>query len=231
MSTEIIKSVGPPKFTPKLTGLAAKKAAIASELEKAGVVEISAKLRNPESLEHRIGIVFDDSGSMTHDKLSDAHAGVEEFLRSCAKDTTAIAMYPMNAEPLVLTDNLPAVAVYTKGIRATGGTPLLQTLQEMQKANNLTRCIVFSDGSPDNPRFEEFRLKEGLPVDTVYIASATYENVQAETFMKNLAERTGGIYLKFEQGKANFRTAFKYLSPGLRYMLADKSFKDKLEGK
>lgn len=217
-----------PKFRPgTLTGLAAKKAAIATELARVEPGK-PAEL-DPNTMKDRIGIVFDDSGSMHGVRITDAIEGTEEFLRSCAKDQTSIAIYPMNAAPLQLNSNLPAVAIYVKGISPSGSTPLLQTLQKMQRANNLTRCIVFSDGSPSDGRFASYELLTGIPVDTVSIDCLI--DSDADRFMATLAERTGGIYLRFERGKSNFRTAFKYLSPGLRYMLADKSFKEKVEGK
>jgi hypothetical protein len=70
-------------------------------------------------------------------------------------------------------------------------------------------------------------LERKVPVDTVYIGSKDDE--KPVSVMKEIAERTGGVFLIFEPGKANFRTAFKYLSPGYRAMLADKSFVAKVE--
>lgn len=203
-----------------LTGLAARKAAA---LEQSGELEVIS----PTQMEHRIGIVFDDSGSMGREAIADAHEGVEEFLRSCEKDKTAVAVYPMNAEKLLLCSNLPAVAIMVKQIRASGGTPLIATAARMLKENNLTRAIVFSDGMPDTRTGYESLLKYKIPIDTVYISNGNFEN----EFLRQLAADTGGIYLHFQRGLSNFRTAFKYLSPGLRYMLADKSFADKIQGR
>ena len=211
----------PPYLKP--TGLAARKAAAQSEALAAGkTITIT-----PQEMEHRIGIVFDDSGSMSS-RMSDAHKAVEEFLRSCEKDKTAVAIYPMNESPLALSSNLPALAILVQKIHATGSTPLLQTLKDILRKENLTRAIVFSDGQPDNDRGIETIAEFKKPVDTVYIGR---DNPYAEDFMRRLAEATGGIYLKFDPNSPNFRNSFKYLSPGLRYMLADKSFVEKLQGK
>jgi hypothetical protein len=208
-----------------LTGLAARKAAA---LEKAGKPQII----EPAEMKHRIGIVFDDSVSMGTEQNQDAIAGVEEFLRSCVANETAIAIQPLNKDGLRLNTNLPAVAIYVKGIRSTGGTPLVAQTNEMLYHNNLTRAIVFSDGQPASYPESAYQklLRYKIPIDTVYIPSG-YVEERAEEFMKKLAFDTGGIYLRFERGKSNFRTAFKYLSPGLRHMLADKSFVAKLEGR
>jgi hypothetical protein len=222
MSNEIVTSTTF-KVGQKLTGLAARKAA--------AIANGATIIKSPQEMEHRIGIVFDDSGSMSPAQISDCHEGIEEFLRSCGKDNTAITIYPMNAAKLDLTTNLPAIALLQRSIRATGGTPLVQTAERMLKENPITRAIIFSDGAP-NTRDTDKLVAAGVCIDTVYIPSGpVYEGDAAASFMKKLAADTDGIYLQFERGKSNFRTAFKYLSPGLRYMLTDRAFVDKLEGK
>lgn len=229
MSSDIIKKADAPKpFIPgqRLTGLAAKRAAAQ---EKTGAQVVI----DPTEMKHRIGIVFDDSSSMGDEQNKDAIAGVEEFLRSCVANETAVAIQPLNKDGLRLNSNLPAVAIYVKGIRSTGGTPMIRQTNEMLVTNNLTRAIVFSDGAPTDNHSEAFYKKlisYRIPIDTVYIPNS-YIDPNAESFMRKLAADTDGIYLRFERGKSNFRTAFKYLSPGLRYMLADKSFVAKLEGR
>lgn len=213
----------------KPTGLAAIKQAAKNELMAQG----KAIVKNADEMEHRIGIVFDDSGSMSRAQIEDAHGGIEEFLRSCTKDQTAVTIQPLNAAPLLLSSDLPALALLVKSIRATGGTPLVKRLNEMLSRNSLTRAIIFSDGSPNTYQEEEYEKILGfhIPIDTVYISDSQYKAQRAIEFMKKLAQNTDGYYLEFERGKSNFRTAFKYLSPGLRYLLADRSFVNKLEGK
>lgn len=226
--TEITKQ-GDAPFIPgfKKTGLAARKEEAKKALEESGTVVIE-----PHEMKYRIGILFDDSSSMESDQIAQAIEGVEEFLRSCTPNETAVAIQPLNKDGLLLNSNLPAVAIYTKGIYAQGGTPLVPKLAKLQYENKLTRAIVFSDGAPNGYSDEQYEtvIKAGIPIDTVYIPSG-YIDARAEEFMKKLAADTDGIYLRFEHGKSNFRTAFKYLSPGLRYMLADKSFVAKLEGR
>jgi Mg-chelatase subunit ChlD len=229
-NNEITISSTKPKFTPKLSGLAARKAA---------VLEVAQELepRAPEQCEHRIGIVFDDSGSMNHEQIASCHAGIEEFLRSCVRDQTAVCIYPMNAAPTSLTTNLPALAILARAIHATGSTPLQRTLIQMLSEHNLSRAIVFSDGVPDTEDEVEFARIVAFkkPVDTVYIPSAQTRSYRpynaAREYLQKLAAATGGIFLEFAQGRSNFATAFKYLSPGLRFMLADRSFVDRLEGR
>lgn len=226
----------PASFKVKAVGLAAKKQALAAKRAAEGVpTEIE-----PSKAEHKVGIIFDDSASMSGTKINDAHAGTEEFLRSCNPSTTAIAIYPMNPEDghsnVPLTTKMYAAAITVKTWEATGSTPLFHTLDEMMKSESLTRGIIFSDGSPnyDDERLMDAVLTKAvekkLPVDTVFIGH-DYDTHAIE-IMKTIAERTGGIFLKFDPNKSNFRTAFKYLSPGYRAMLMDKSFVEKLqEGK
>jgi uncharacterized protein YegL len=225
MSNELGPVKAPFRVGFKPTGLAAK---IAAAKAAPQVEPERPKEPGPQDAEHRIGIVFDDSGSMFGKKLDDAKAGVEEFLRSCEKDKTAVCIYPMDGEKLPLTLNLPALGILVKKLEINSSTPLRATLERMKKENALTRMIVFSDGIPDNDNLEGINKDFGI-VDTVFISSYSYAGSKARTYMKTLAELTGGIFLEFKAGSSNFRTAFKYLSPGLRYMLADKSFVEQIQ--
>ena len=230
-----INTAKPKPFAVKKVGLAAKKAAAQAQSEAKPIDSNDAP---PETATHRIGIEFDDSGSMYGNKITDAHEGVEEFIRNCNPNETAIAVYPMNApsgaRQYSLSRKLYAIAQGVKEYRPTGGTPLYETLELMLKAEKLTRGILFSDGAPnygDTDKFKESSISIAIelrvPVDTVYIGHKD-DGTPVEV-MREIAERTGGIFMVFEPGKANFRTAFKYLSPGYRALLADKSYREKVE--
>src|ERR1700685_4675067 len=93
-------------FKPQQTGLAARKAAAAQANQLANI-EVP---KQPSDMPHRIGIVFDDSGSMNR-ALQTAKDGCEEFLRSCTKDQTAVCVYPLGQQSLALSCNLPAIAL------------------------------------------------------------------------------------------------------------------------
>jgi hypothetical protein len=234
MTNEIVPTKPPVRIGGPV-GLAAKKAAAAlAQKEEEKVIDPRiTPLLPPDQMPDRIGIVMDDSGSMGGSKIKDAHAGIDEFLRCCKPTTTAVAIYPMNVSPIHLNTTLPSTAIMVNKIYATGSTPLLETLDKMLDSEPLTRAIVFSDGSPNHERtFNEVVAKcksKEIVVDTVYIADSHYENSLAESFMKRLADATGGIFMKFEAGKSTFRNSFKYLAPGTRMQLMDKSFKEKVE--
>jgi hypothetical protein len=208
-------------------GLAARKAA-AEAANKLANLEVP---KVPADMPHRIGIVFDDSGSMNR-TLQTAKDGCEEFLRSCTKDQTAVTVWPLGQDKLELSCNLPAIAMLVKGINLGTTTPLVQTLRRMLANNSLTRAIAFSDGKPDH--YDEHQYAEILhykiPVDCVYLQTGGYSDDAAD-FMRKLAADTGGMFLEFKAGQSNFATAFKYLAPVHRHLLADKSFVASLEGR
>jgi Mg-chelatase subunit ChlD len=212
-----------------------------------------------EDVESRIRVVVDNSGSMNGGKIEDAKKGIIEFLRNCRLNQDAVAIHLLNAgskeeylgsdeESAALTTLSPnifnstlltdlallASNVDTKHIYPTGGTPLFETIINALKAKpKLTRMVAFSDGDPDfgdrNREKEaiELAVSISVPIDTVFFGQAG--STGAGT-MKRVADATGGIFLVFDPAKGvNFASAFKYLAPGKRLMLADKSFAEKLQ--
>jgi hypothetical protein len=240
MSNELTKKDEKKPFRPgsQPIGLAARKAAAAKSMEQYRQEEITIP---PAEMQERIGIVMDDSGSMAGEAIKDAHKGIEEFLRNCRRGKTAVAVYPMNAAPLALTSELPALAQLVNGIRATGGTPAVETLGRLVDDVPITRAIMFSDGSFSMSNWFLDELEYGsycqqvkkkcndkeLVVDTVYIGPSAEDHGALN--LKKIADDTGGIFMHFVPGKCSFASSFKYLSSGLRMLLADKSFKEKVE--
>ena len=252
MSNEIVKQDEKKPIRPGATpvGLAAKKKLAQQQLAQEKLETVGYAELPPNKMPDRIGIVFDDSGSMGGQSIVDAHDGVEKFLRSSKPQTTAVAVYPMNAKPLNLCTTLPVLAQLVRNIQATGGTPAVETLRTMLNTEDLTRAIMFSDGSfsmyswngiqnendfwadsrqklpASSTTLELCRIKK-ISVDTVFIGHNA--NCEAARNLKRIAEDTDGIFLHFVPGKASFAKAFKYLSSGLRLQLMDKSFKEKVE--
>ena len=189
----------------------------------------------PSVAKHRIRVVFDDSGSMAGPKLQDVQIGVEEFLRACKLNETAVAVHPMNTKALELTADLPKLALSAHGIKADGGTPMFQTLTQAQYASpKETRFILFSDGAPTDNGKEGCigtAILAKTPIDTVLIwdGGTGAERTSQYALLKEIADRTGGIFLVFDRTKVNFQDAFKYLSPGLRLALSDGQFRADLE--
>lgn len=237
-------------FKPKLGGLQAllkedeaKKAEEAKQaLLKKDNSDKPFEYAAPEKAINKNRIIFDDSGSMSGQKIVDAQDGCIEYMRNCQINDTAVAIHPMNygrkgsyysedsqTDLTRLTTNLPALSVLVRDIRATGGTPLFHTLNEAAMTDpKANRYIVFSDGEPDehgsfvDETIAKIKAQE-VPCDTVLITDTYSQMSEAHpacVLMKRLADGTGGIFLIFDRTKVNFKQAFKYLAPTLRLQLA-----------
>lgn len=245
------KPAGSGGFKPKLglMGLSAllkqeEKAMAEKKAEEARLAkkEPAFEYAPPAQAQDKIRIIFDDSGSMSGQKIIDARDGCVEFMRNCIVNQTAVAVHPMNyghnqrletgsvhsgqTNLTNLTTNLPAMSILVKDIEATGGTPLFETLSEaMQAEPKANRYIIFSDGEPNNfyqkDKLINELIKQEIKCDTVLITDyATNENSAPYRLLKEIADRTGGLFLVFDRNKVNFKTAFKYLAPVLRLQLA-----------
>lgn len=238
-------------FKPKLGGLSAllkeeerkKSEALAKTQSDSSIAqEKPFEYAPPAQATERIRIIFDDSGSMSGAKITDAHEGCVEFMRNCVVNQTAVAIHPMNygrikdswysssfgttVDLTRLTTNLPALSVLVKDVRATGGTPMFETLEEAINTDpKATRFIIFSDGMPSHEVGKDELIaklnKTETKCDTVLIGDpGMTEYHPAYVLMKEIADRTGGIFLLFDRSKVNFSKAFKYLAPTLRLQLA-----------
>lgn len=184
---------------------------------------------NPQTSQNRIGILFDDSGSMDGQPITDAKQGISNFFSCCNPQETSICIYPLNSSPIALSIDYTLSNVLMNGISARNGTPLYRKLVQMLQDNSLTRCVVFSDGIPeyDNLNLElavKIALENKIPIDTVFIGN----HPTGEQVLKDLSERTGGIFVRFEDSNT-LSKQLKYLSPGLRKLLADPATKKKIE--
>lgn len=184
---------------------------------------------DPTKAEHRIGIVFDDSGSMSGDPIKKAKQAVQGFCQTCNPNNTAITVYPLNAQPKPLTNNFALVNMFVNALRDSGGTPLYSRVMLCIVDEPVTRMVVFSDGEPDYYERDNKRLacialcqEKKIKVDTVFIGSGKNE------FLIELAEKTGGIYMHFTDMSV-FAKNMKYLAPTFYAMLGDPSVKDKVE--
>jgi uncharacterized protein YegL len=200
-----------------------KKFGIAARLENAAL----ATTEDASKLPNRLGIVFDDSGSMSGEPIQKAHEGIDAFVKNCNKYDTALALYPLNAVYKSLTTNYADIAMYGMSIPATGGTPLYATLRELLSKEPITRAVAFSDGQPSgfgkNECFAEYQAKK-IAVDTIFIGQMGYGDME----MKEIAERTGGIFLHFTDASV-LAQSFKYLAPQFRGLLMNPEIKAKVE--
>ena len=246
--------------TPPRNPVDAKKAAFsalkdasarASGKEPAAIVKYIPSAECPD----RIGIEFDDSGSMSW-QIENAKQGLVEFLRNCIPNQTAVAVHFMNTQPHIsLQSDLVRLGMEIQEKHlSSGGTPFFNTMKKMLEAvPKYTRLVVFTDGSPtDSLQAEEstemmwgynvdwiqsariiVKINKALnekcvPIDTIFFGGASGSEREI-ALLKFLSEETGGYFLHFDPAKVNFKTAFKYLAPVNRLMLASESFRADVE--
>lgn len=200
---------------------------------------------DPLKVANRLGLVIDDSGSMGGQKMEDAHTAVKGFTANCNPLDTSIAVYPMNAKTQGLVCNYDLVNLYVSGIQATGGTPIYGILDKLITDENITRAVLFSDGSPTDSRLtgnndvglftyskpkevaigtiKKYQEKE-VPIDTIFIGE--YEDGEIE--MKKIAELTNGTFIHFKDS-SSLSTGLKYLAPKYRALLANADIKARIE--
>lgn len=206
----------------------------------------------PEDAPERLRIVFDNSGSMREPKITAAKDGVVEFLRNCTPNVTSVGIHLLNPESefsfeeetrLMLPTNIQTAALTSDivllaseiedpSVVPTGGTPLYETLDKALSATpRATRIIAFSDGRPqgygNKMRILNKAVELNIPIDTVYICDVHYPDYTAIRNLKEIAIHTGGIFLDLSKG--DIKKGLKFLAPTKRLMLADSSFKSKVE--
>ena len=176
----------------------------------------------PEECANRYAIGYDDSGSMMG-SMQDAAKAVAGFLGACSPLETSVAIYPYNREAKGLTNIFDMVNAYVGGIAATGSTPLWSVLGKMLDTP-ITRAIIFSDGGPTDSESDEITKarEKHIPVDTVYIGGGD------SAILQDIAERTGGIYLRFDD-TTTFAKQMKYLSPRYVALLSNADLKAKIQ--
>lgn len=211
---------------------------------------------SPGDCKERLRFIFDDSGSMgsgKDSKMEQAREGSIECLRSCIPNQTSVAIHLLGKEQDLenLNSNLIEVAEKLQKLYLTGGgTPLFtRTMAALALSPKPTRLVMFTDGSPtdsivqyDREAKEDFfnqrncdevikRTKElgSIPIDTVFFGPVSDYTESERKLLKYLADKTGGYFMVFDPAKVNFRTAFKYLAPVNRLMLASESVRKEIE--
>jgi uncharacterized protein YegL len=189
-----------------------------------------ASIEQMRKFPHRIGIIFDDSGSMCGERITAAHQACEIFLKHCNSTDTAVFVVPMNEALISATNDHFSLNLLISKIMDTGGTPLYGSMRkalDYERPNFITRAVLFSDGSPSDSDVGIIQsyVEKKISVDTVYIGGRDNSD---NSVLQNISERTGGVYMKFSDME-KMKAAFKYLSPGYRGLLADKSFVENLQ--
>jgi hypothetical protein len=162
---------------------------------------------------------YGERQSETHNKSYFCRQAVNTFIDNCFLGATKVglASFPelVVIEPTL---DLNTVKSAAQAIEPSGSTPMHEPLEFVIDEWPITHGIVVSDGSPDERSLvlaaaQRYKAK-GVKVDAVHIGA----DHGGEELMKQLAEITGGIYIKFTDVKA-FAESFKFLTPKYRLQL------------
>lgn len=219
------RKIGLPKFHQKLQQAETQQATIDAQATM---------------MENRIALMLDTSGSMAmtdnsasgsnynrfHQKLDKSkiellREAMQSFVSQCNFGDTSLALetFPFEEEfRLGLTSFEPILTTTVMSLQAGGGTPLSQAMSYVLGSYSLTRGIIVSDGDADNgPSALDIAgqyAEAGVPLDCVHIGTSS----GGEQLLKDIAERTGGIFIKFDNVN-NFAKNFSYLTPAKRSQL------------
>lgn len=176
------------------------------------------------SMRNRIMLMPDCSGSMRsyadesgrrtrNDCLQEAVIG---FVQNCDFDDTAVAVetIPLQACNISVpfTRNQVFLEMTGHQLGTPGDTPIGHTMQHVLNNTAPTRCVLISDGEATDGTLcldvaRAYR-ECGIAVDCVHIG----DDNSGEHTLKQIAELTGGIYIKFSDVN-NFAKSLKYLTP------------------
>lgn len=228
---------------PKMPGFQKKGIALSRERAEETISSI-----DPTKVFNRLGMVFDDSSSMSGKAIEDARIAVKNFTASCDFGNTSISIYPLNKDKKPLTVDYDLLNIFVMGIPASGGTPLYTKLLELIENENLTRAVVFSDGSPTDSKLvgtceswdskpaafaqdiiKKYQEKE-ISIDTIFIGEVYNDDTKPAGYreMEKIAELTGGIFIHFKDSSSLSKN-LKYLAPRYRALLANADLKDKIQ--
>jgi hypothetical protein len=141
------------------------------------------------------------------------------YIGNCSRALNAvgIATFPEQAyEPPTADHSL--INEIVSQLSATGGTPLAAAMNYVCENEPITHGVIISDGDADSADLPKEIAKKFasklVKLDTVHIGKST----GGESLLKEIAEITGGIYVKFTD-VSNFAKTFQYLSPAKRGLL------------
>lgn len=177
---------------------------------------------------NRIFILPDTSGSM--DSVYDGASASElskqaiaEYLKNCNATLNAVgnAVGIASFPELVFvppTQNFADVLQQCEKLSPTGGTPLAEAFGYILEEEQFTHAVIISDGAAESPAeciglARAYKTKN-ITVDTVHIGDSR----GGEELLKQIAEITGGIYIKFTD-VLSFAKNFAYLTPAKRTQL------------
>jgi uncharacterized protein YegL len=178
------------------------------------VVPPEVKEIDVNSLPNRIAIMIDCSGYMYGESISLLEKAIQDFIQKANMTDTAIAVESFPEQVRVpLTNDKTQLWFLTMGLKADGGTPMLEAMQYCLNSYKMTRAILISDGQPNSEPHDQtqyFKERE-ISIDTLHIGNSS----RGEDCLKRISDITGGLFVKFKDVK-QFATAFAFLLPETR---------------
>lgn len=174
-----------------------KDAALKAAREKASAAKAAntaaiTKYLPATECKDRLGLIFDDSGSMSShiDHVKQAHV---EFFKNCTPNQTAAWVRMLCASnPILekLNSNLVELAqLVTDAKVGLGGTPLFTKMLEGIKAEpSINRMIVFTDGSPTD-KLLPYDKYPAPGANEVEGAIGIYYRTDADTIIEQAIEK------------------------------------------
>lgn len=224
---EITKPKDPSGISTAASGISKpNKVKIAGFAGRAASVKAQSEITSaePRSVPNRIGLILDNSGSMsaqegTKSRIQWLRETAQGFVNSVNFEDTTVAMYPIDdsqANPVSLTSQPALLQLAAMRLDATGGTPMGHAMQQLLKGEAITRGVLVSDGESGDHTEQAILdyMEASIPMDCVHIGNGR----GGEDTLKQIAERTGGTYIKFKD-VSQFAKAMKYLTPTYRAML------------
>jgi Mg-chelatase subunit ChlD len=180
------------------------------------------------SMPNRLAILLDCSGSMasaagtslpSHSKIELLAHAYDNFITSLdfSDSTLCTETFPHTAHLSIPPTNQLALML---GLRfnAGGSTPMSRAMERVLMSYSITRGVLISDGCANSPQacldLAQQYKSAGVSVDCCHIGTDT----SGEKLLQDIAEITGGIYIKFTDAEA-FARALHYLTPRYRAML------------
>jgi uncharacterized protein YegL len=183
--------------------------------EKELLNSVAPEQANVNLFPNRLTLMIDCSSSMSGDSIKLLESAVQDFIQKSNPSDTAIAIESFPEQIRIeLTDDKTKLWFMTMGLKADGGTPMVNAMEYCLKNYSATRAIIISDGQPNDEPGEELLTqykRNEIAIDTVHIGSFT----GGEDCLKRISEATGGLFVKFKDVK-QFANAFAYLLPETR---------------
>lgn len=171
------------------------------------------------SMGDRVGPSDSYRGEAGETKISLLKKAFETYINDCnrALNAVGLASFPEQAYESPTNDHEMIKSIVNQ-LEANGGTPLVSALGYVLANEPITHAVIISDGDADD-RLQSVELAKAfaaklVKIDTVHIGSST----GGEELLKQIAEITGGIYVKFTDVQS-FAKTFSYLSPKKRGLL------------